>query len=169
MWESRLVDPHLEKVISAEDFPHRFTLSAIWELPLGRGKPVFGGVTGLLSHIVSGWQLQAVYEGQSGDAVDFGNIIFTGNLHDVPLPVRARTPERWFNTAADFDSARATNSPVTSGRSRRGSTTFARTASTNFDASFFKVFRVNDRLAALAGDQGAVLIPMVSGPDVTMS
>ena len=103
-------------------------------------------MTGLLSHIVSGWQLQAVYEGQSGDAVDFGNIIFTGNLHDVPLPVRERTPERWFNTAAGFD--RDTRNQLAS-NIRTFPTRFNNIRAdgiNNFDASFFKVFRVNDRL-----------------------
>ena len=77
--------------------------SAIYELPFGKGKPVLGGAGTWLNRVVGGWQAQGVYEGQSGQPLGFGNIIFNGNLKDVMLPVSERSVERWFNVDAGFD------------------------------------------------------------------
>ncbi len=139
-------DPYLEKVISDQDYQHRFTASAIWELPFGRGKPLLGHVTGPLHHIVSGWQLQGVYEGQSGPPLGFGNAIFTGNLHDIVLPVGQRSPERWFNTGAGFNrnSREQLANNIRTFPSRF--TGIRADGINNFDMSFFKTFSIRERL-----------------------
>jgi hypothetical protein len=95
-------DAYPERVISSQDFPHRITLSGIYELPFGRGKPVLGSTKGVADKIVSGWQVQGVYIGQSGQALGFGNAIFTGNIKDVPLSGE-RSVDRWFNVDAGFE------------------------------------------------------------------
>ena len=141
-------DPYLEKVISNQDYPHRFSVSAIWELPLGRGKPLLGRASGALHHLVSGWQLQGMYEGQSGPPLGFGNAIFTGNLRDIVLPVSARSPERWFNTAAGFD--RDPRNQLAS-NIRTFPSRFSGIRAdgvNNFDMSFFKTFRIAERVRA---------------------
>lgn len=89
--------------VSDIDATHRFAVTAIYELPVGRGKPLLSGAGGLLHRIAGGWQVQGVYEGQSGFPLGFGNAIFNGNLHDVPIPVSQRMAERWFNTEAGFE------------------------------------------------------------------
>ena len=38
-----------------------------------------------------------------GAALGFGNAIFLGNLHDIPIPKGQRTVDRWFNTDAGFE------------------------------------------------------------------
>ena len=96
-------DPVPEKVISDQDYPHRFVVTAIYELPFGRGKPFFGGARGLLNLLIGGWQVEGWYEGQSGRALGFGNAIFYGDLHAIPLPVSQRRVERWFNVDAGFE------------------------------------------------------------------
>ena len=96
-------DPAPHKVVSDQDFTHRIVISGIYELPFGRGKPLAAGVRGVLDYLVSGWQLQGWYEGQTGDTLGFGNAIFSGNLKDIPLPVSQRRAERWFNTEAGFE------------------------------------------------------------------
>jgi hypothetical protein len=89
-------DPRPYETISDYDNPHRFTFSAIWELPLNRlsssGSPV-------ASRILTGWQLSPIYTFQSGAPIGFGNLLYYGNFSDVALPADQRTPERWFNTA----------------------------------------------------------------------
>ncbi|MCL5744776.1 MAG: carboxypeptidase-like regulatory domain-containing protein [Acidobacteria bacterium] len=139
-------DPYLEKVISDQDVPQRLTVSAIWELPVGKGKPLLSNAKGLLGGIVSGWQFQTMFEGQSGNPLGFGNAIFNGDLHNVPLPVGERTPERWFNTDAGFDrnakNQLASNIQMFSSR-------FAGILSdgvNNFDSSLFKTFRITERV-----------------------
>ena len=94
-------DLYPEKVISAEDFPHRLSISGICELPFGQGKPIFGSAKGLPGILAGGWQLQGVYTWQSGQALGFGNAIFRGNLKDIPQD--GRNIDRWFNTAAGFE------------------------------------------------------------------
>lgn len=133
------------EVISDQDFPHRFVLSGIYELPVGQGKRLFGNSTGVLNYIIGGWQIQGWYEGQSGGALGFGNAIFTGNLHDVPLAVGQRRAERWFNTGAGFerDSRKQLDSNIRTFSSRfsgiRGD------GINNFDLSLFKNFKISEK------------------------
>ncbi len=96
-------DPAPAKVISDQDFPHRLSVSGIYELPFGRGRKWLANTHSVLAKIVSGWQVQGIYAGQSGQALGFGNAIFTGNLKDIPLPKSQRTVQRWFNTEAGFE------------------------------------------------------------------
>ena len=96
-------DPMPEKVISDQDRTHRFVVTAIYELPLGKGKRVGGSWNGFASRIISGWQASGIYQGQSGAPLGFGNAIFLGNLHDIPIANGARTVDRWFNADAGFE------------------------------------------------------------------
>lgn len=92
-----------EHVISDQDRPQRFVASGIWELPFGRGRHFASNWKGLPGQIVSGWQLQAIYQAQSGAPLAFGNILFTGDIHDIVLPIGDRNVARWFNTEAGFE------------------------------------------------------------------
>ncbi len=97
------MDPYPERVISGQDFPHRFSASAIYELPFGSSKRFLGSAKGVGGKIIGGWQAQGTYTGQSGQALGFGNAIFLGNIKDVPRPVSQRTVDRWFNVDAGFE------------------------------------------------------------------
>ncbi len=57
----------------------------------------------MVSAFISGWQVSGIYTYQSGFPLAFGNIIFTGDLNDIPLPASERTVARWFNTDAGFN------------------------------------------------------------------
>lgn len=81
------------------DRPHRVTLSAIYELPFGRGRRLGGSVPAPLDHIIGGWQVHALYQGQSGPPLAFGNVIYNGRYQDLKPPASERSVERWFNTA----------------------------------------------------------------------
>jgi hypothetical protein len=96
-------DPAPYRAISDQDYPHRVTISGIYELPLGRGRRWASGARGAAGVLLGGWQIQGVYGGQSGQALGFGNAIFTGDVKNIPLPRGQRTVERWFNTAAGFE------------------------------------------------------------------
>jgi hypothetical protein len=96
-------DPLPERVVSAQDFPHRLTLSGIYELPFGRGRKFLGSAKGIGGLIVSGWQTEGVYIAQSGQALGFGNAIFFGDIHNVPLSKSDRTVDSWFNVNAGFE------------------------------------------------------------------
>lgn len=96
-------DPMPEKVISDQDRTHRIVVSGLWELPFGRGRRWGSAVGSGWNRLIGGWQVQGIYQGQSGPALGFGNAIFVGNLRDIPLPRGARTIDRWFNTEAGFE------------------------------------------------------------------
>jgi hypothetical protein len=89
----------LEYVISSQDRPHRFVISGIWEMPFGRGKKWLSASPAVVDKIVGGWQLQGIYTAQSGAPLNFGNVLYYGDIKDIALPTSERTPERWFNTS----------------------------------------------------------------------
>ncbi|MBS1824221.1 MAG: TonB-dependent receptor [Acidobacteria bacterium] len=82
-----------ERVISAADRPHIWRFLSIYELPFGRGKK-YGG-----------WQVQGVAFLENGATLAWGNIIFRGNIKDIP--VDKQIPERMFNVDAGFERAAA--------------------------------------------------------------
>lgn len=141
-------DPRPYKVISDQDFTHRLVISGIFELPFGKGKPLASGVRGPADYLISGWQLQGWFEGQTGDTLGFGNAIFYGNLKDIPLPLSQRRAERWFNTEAGFERDTAKQlawnlrsfPPRFSGVRADGIN--------NFDLSLFKNFQIRERWKA---------------------
>jgi hypothetical protein len=88
----------LEYVISSQDRPHRVVVSGIFEMPFGRGKRWLASGSTAVDKIVGGWQLQGIYTAQSGPPLNFGNVLYYGDIKDIALPAGERTPERWFNT-----------------------------------------------------------------------
>ena len=61
---------------------------------------------GVAEKIIGGWQLQGIYTAQSGPPLNFGNVLYTGDIKEITLPPGERTPEGWFNTAG-FERASA--------------------------------------------------------------
>ncbi|MCS7023411.1 MAG: TonB-dependent receptor [Bryobacteraceae bacterium] len=142
------VDDLPEKVISDQDYTHRFVLSAIYELPFGRNRRFFPAWAGWRQALFGGWQLQGWYEGQTGDALGFGNAIFTGSLKEIPLPVSQRRAERWFNVDAGFNrnpQQVLVNNII--GLSTRFNGVRA-DGINNFDLSLFKNYRIKERVTA---------------------
>lgn len=85
------------EVISDQDYPHRFVLNGIYELPFGKGKKFLSGANRFVDGVLGGWQFQGWFEGQSGEALGFGNSILRGNIRDMIRPVGERTTDCWFN------------------------------------------------------------------------
>jgi hypothetical protein len=99
-----------ERVIFANEFdskpiwrpgnnsrPHHFFFNALWELPVGKGKRLLSD-TKVLSSVLGGWQVSAIYHIQSGPAYDLGNWFFYGDdLRDLRLSREERTNDAWFN------------------------------------------------------------------------
>jgi len=96
-------DPMPYEVISSLDFPHRLAASAIWEIPVGKGRRFGAQLPAVLDHLLGGWQLGALVTRQSGAPLSWGNIIFLGDIKQIPLAKSQRTADRWFNTQAGFN------------------------------------------------------------------
>jgi hypothetical protein len=137
-------DVRPEKVVSDMDFTHRFVVTAIYELPLGKGKRWLNSPRRWLDFLAAGWQLQVWFEGQTGDTLGFGNAIFRGSLKDIPLPVSERRAERWFNVDAGFERDPRLQLQY---NIRAFPTRFSGIRAdgiNNFDASFFKSFPIRE-------------------------
>jgi hypothetical protein len=91
-----------EKVISDEDHPFRFVSSGIYELPFGRGRRFGSSMRGAPSAVISGWQVQGIYQWQVGDALGFGDSILYVPINSIELPSNQRSIYQWFNPNA-FD------------------------------------------------------------------
>jgi len=91
------------EMISDLDRPHRLTISGIYELPFGYGKP-WGAGNPVLSRIIGGWQISGIYTMQSGAPIQFSNdMIFKGNdVEQIELSASERSIERWFNNSPDL-------------------------------------------------------------------
>jgi hypothetical protein len=99
-------DPEPWEGISSQDTPHRLSVSGIWELPFGRDRALGAGASTGLNALIGGWQVQGIYTYQTGFPLgNFPNLIFTGNLDDIPVDNPTLT--RWFNTDAGFNKVTA--------------------------------------------------------------
>jgi hypothetical protein len=96
-------DPMVYESISALDRPHRFAASGIWEIPVGKGRRFGSDWPAVVNAALGGWQIGAVVSRQSGGPLGFGNVIFNGNIKDIPLPKGQIDVDRWFNTDAGFN------------------------------------------------------------------
>lgn len=114
-----------ERDYSTGDIPHLFVGSAVWEVPLGRGRAQqVGGVLGALA---SDWTISSIVTLQSGIPVavtqttNFNAFAGFGtqrpNLSGNPNLLTGRTPARWFNTevftaAPQFTLGSASRNPI---------------------------------------------------------
>ena len=141
-------DSVLEEVVSDLDFTNRFVLSSIYEFPFGKGRRWGAAMPYIANAVLGGWQMQGWFEGQTGDALGFGNAIFNGRLQDIELPVSKRRAERWFNTDAGFN---RNSAQVLANNIQTLSTRFTGVRAdgiNNFDISMFKNFKIKERFNA---------------------
>ncbi len=90
-------DTEAEPVISDLDRTHRWALSGIYELPFGQGKPYLSNANKLTEGIAAGWQLQAVWQANTGAPVGFGNALLLTTMEHIALSGDQQTLDRWFN------------------------------------------------------------------------
>ncbi len=93
------------EAISDLDRTHRLVMSAIWDLPFGRGRRFGTSLPRPVEFLAGGWQLGMVGQRQSGPPLAFGDVwtLFTGDSNNIVLPRSQRTLERYFNTDAGFN------------------------------------------------------------------
>ena len=96
-------DPLPYRSIGNFDRPHRLSMSGIWELPFGKGRRYGAKLPVPVQFLAGGWQLGGLVVRQAGPALGFGNSIFNGDLHNIPLSKGERDVDRWFNTEAGFN------------------------------------------------------------------
>jgi hypothetical protein len=90
------LQPH--HVISPQDRPHHIAISGLWDLPFGKGRRWMASAGRAMDAVLGGWNINAIYQWQSGPPIGFGNVLFYGTLDQIVIPYAGRTPDRWFNT-----------------------------------------------------------------------
>jgi hypothetical protein len=74
-------DTELENRISPDERPHRYTILAVYQLPVGRGKSFGSDMNRALDAFIGGWQLNGTYEWQKGEPFEFTNpLYFAGDV-----------------------------------------------------------------------------------------
>ncbi|HWR17733.1 MAG TPA: hypothetical protein VN577_23085 [Terriglobales bacterium] len=90
------------------DIRHRFTLSTVYELPIGKGKQVLGGVSGVADKLISGWEMAAIGTFQTGQPLTVTLAFDNPNVGEgAKLPNLLHNPnngpktiDQFFDTAA---------------------------------------------------------------------
>jgi len=103
-----------ERGLSAFDFRKRLTTSALYELPVGKGKALMGTAPGVVDALVGGWQIGSIFTLQDGfpntATCGFGGVQNSDTTCypdatgiDPNLPRSQQDPRHFFNTAAFAD------------------------------------------------------------------
>jgi hypothetical protein len=160
---------------STYDVPHRFTLSAVGELPFGRGKKFGSNWNTFIDAFLGGWQANGILTLASGQPLLFGtatnnSYTFGGGQHpDVvgnPVLSSGKSIYSWFNTAAFAQPAN-----FSSGNLARTYTGVRTDWTRNLDFSLFKNFRVTERfqLQFRAESFNLTNTPVFSAPGTTIN
>lgn len=87
--------------------PHRIVWSGSYDFPFGKGQRFL--TTGRLQHIVGGWKIGWVYQAQSGQALEWGNLFFYGGDPNTVLAdiwkhdtVNATDVHAWFDPSITY-------------------------------------------------------------------
>jgi hypothetical protein len=80
-WRANEFDADPTWQLSNNSRPSRLTVTGRLEMPFGHGQRWLKN--GILSKVFSGQTLDFTYEGQAGQLIDFGNIIYTGDPRNM--------------------------------------------------------------------------------------
>jgi hypothetical protein len=98
MYYLNSMDPLPAHNISPNDRTQRFVMNGIYELPFGKGRRFAGGAPAFVDKIIGGWQLEGIWQYQTGQPLGLGDFIYYGDAGSIVLPSSDRTIQRWFNT-----------------------------------------------------------------------
>jgi hypothetical protein len=88
----------VEHKLGGEDRPFHLSVAPVWEIPIGRGKPLFGTMPKIADVLVGGWEISGQYNIQSGVPVVFGTDSFFDGKNPA-LPNGQQTLDKWFDTS----------------------------------------------------------------------
>jgi len=95
-------DTTYEKRLSVNDSPHRIVVSGIWELPFGKGRRFGNRWKGTREKMLGGWQLQGIWQAQSGRPLDLGNFFFNGDPSKLQANIKGGTVDAVFDTSGFY-------------------------------------------------------------------
>jgi hypothetical protein len=145
-FQDALYNRRANRSVDPGDVSQRLVMSALYELPFGRGKRWNPG-SGVLSRIVGGWQINLIGVMQSGIplTVRGANNFMTADRpnstgQSAELPGDQRSAQRW------FDTAQFVNPPdFTFGNVSRTIPNVRHPGTVNFDGSLIKDTQITER------------------------
>lgn len=162
------------------DLRHNFVFSGLWRVPIGQGQRYFSHWSTVTNAVLGGWQLNAIYQMQSGTPV---NVVRGNNptgssaglrpdLVGKPNLARGkRTLAQYFNTAAFTNDPFSGNggNPLAPGNAGRN--IVVGPGNINLDASIFKEVPVFERakLQLRMESFNALNTPHFGNPDGSVS
>jgi hypothetical protein len=164
-------DAAVNRSIGSLDRPHRLNLQGIVELPFGRGREIGSNMPKVVDAVLGGWQINNIVTYQTGAPLGFGNIIFTGNLHDIPLSSSERSADRWFNTSAGFVTASAQQLASNIRTFPKALAGVRGDGQTDWNASLIKHFKLRERINLELRFEGYDIMnhPNFSDPNTTVT
>lgn len=69
-----------ERALSDFNRFHTLTVSSVYELPVGKGKPVLGNAPGVVNQIIGGWTINGIFTGMSGEPFSVRSGFLTSNF-----------------------------------------------------------------------------------------
>jgi hypothetical protein len=138
--------------VASYDIPHRFVMSALYEVPVGRGRRFGATAPALLDALVGGWQINGIVTVQSGTPLTISASNTAGLFNPVTRAnwngedprldgPREERLQRWFDTAAFSQPA-----PFTFGNAGATFPMLRTDNVRNLDLSLFKHFTLARRL-----------------------
>jgi hypothetical protein len=134
---------------TAQDIAHIFNAQVNFQVPVGKGRAALAGVPGWLDHVIGGWEYSGFIFMRSGTRFGVGSPVSLLNngqgnrpdrVKDGNLPKSERTLRRWYDTTAFVNHLE----PLTYGTA--GTNPLLADAEQQLDSSFFKTFRMVERL-----------------------
>ena len=143
------IDPNLNYGTNPFNRKHNFVVSAMAELPFGKGKQFASDATGLANALIGGWQVNTNVYVQSGLPFDVG-YAGSGNDRDVGPgrpdligdPSGPKTQDQWFNTTPIGSDGSAFGRPAKGTFGNMERTSLTGPGFWDVDASLFKRFSV---------------------------
>jgi hypothetical protein len=136
------------------DFRHNFTASAVYELPIGKGRKFGSGMNSVLDAIVGGWQINGINTFRTGlpstatlstglanSTVNTGGSSRPDQVANPEMSSDSRTIYQYFNTAAFVAPA---NNSFRFGNAGRN--TVRGPSYEGFDFSLFKNFKIHEQV-----------------------
>jgi hypothetical protein len=144
----------LEEGLSNLDQPYRLVISALYDLPFGRGKHWGSNWNRPMEIALGGWQINGIYTLQSGLPFD---TIINGGVQPDERPDRVGNPSVSPGNIINYINGAAFAAPPATLYADTGAVVFDRPGTagrnlmigpglSNFDFALFKNFHVNDRV-----------------------
>lgn len=95
-------DTEYEKRISTNDAPHHIVVSGIWELPFGKARRWGNSWDGLTNALFGGWQVQGIWQAQSGRPLELGNLYFNGDPSELRAGISGSSVDATFDTSGFY-------------------------------------------------------------------